>query len=143
MTARSAAAVVVLVASLVAGCNHAIFGPDYSVTVENDATIPVNLVVNEKAVTVILPGNGAIIHAGEMPGLPWRLALTTAGGRTLVTLPVADGSIVDERAADGTGSYSAPATRIDLSCGSIGLYAGDATPRGPAPGPGTPGDCDP
>jgi hypothetical protein len=143
MTTRRAAILLVLVAALAAGCNHAIFGPDYSLTVENDTTIPVTLVVNEKAVTVIQPANGAIIHAGELPALPWRLELTTASGRTVATLPVADGSVVDERAMDGTGSYSAPATRVDLSCGTIRMSVGSVTPGGPPPGPGTPGDCDP
>lgn len=147
MTSRDApiirALVLAVVAALSAGCNHAIFGPDYALNVSNDTSIALKVVVNDRALTNVEPGDGMIVHAGEMPALPWTIVVTTTSGRALLTLPVADGSVVDERAMDGTGSYSAPAARVDLSCGTIRVYVGDVMPGGPAPGPGTAGDCDP
>jgi hypothetical protein len=143
MTIRRAAIALAVVAALAAGCSHVIFGPDYSLTVSNSTTIPVTLVLNEQPVSVIEPGNSIMIHAGDLPARPWTVELTTDGGRSLIELAVAEGSVVDERALDGTGSYGAPAARADLSCGQVRVWVGQVMPGGPAPGPGVPGDCDP
>ena len=127
----------------IAGCGFLVSGPDYSLNVSNDTTIPVTVLLDGRPISVVEPGNGMQIHDREMPARPWRVEITTAGGRRLATMVVAEGSVVDERASDGTGSYSAPAARADLSCGSIRVWAGTVMPGGPAPGPGVPGDCAP
>ena len=137
------AAAFLVVAAVAAGCNHSIFGPDYSLNVSNGTTIPVTLVVNDKHISVIEPGNGAMLHAGDMPALPWTVVLTTTAGRTLATLPVAEGSVVDERALDGTGLYSAPFSRTVLTCGELRIQIGDTAFSGGGPAEGVAGDCGP
>jgi hypothetical protein len=132
-----------LVAALAAGCSHIIRGPDYSLSVSNDTTIPVTLLLNERQITVIEPGNGVEIHDGELPARPWTVELTTAGGRILATLPVAEGSVVDERALDGTGSHSAPISRTVLSCGTLLIQVGDTQFRGGGLADGVAGGCGP
>jgi hypothetical protein len=143
MNVPRATVAVALVAALAAGCSHILSGPDYSLNVSNGTTIPVTLVLNEKPISVIEPGNGMMIHSSDMPARPWTVELTTAAGRSLAELAVTEGSVVDERAFDGTGSYSAPAARADLSCGQVRVWVGQVMPGGPVPGPGVPGDCDP
>ena len=43
------ALVLAVVAALSAGCNHAIFGPDYALNVSNDTSIALKVVVNDRA----------------------------------------------------------------------------------------------
>ncbi len=143
MKAERATVVLALAAALVAGCSHVIWGPDYSLNVSNETTIPVTLLVNGEQISVIEPGNGLIIHDRELPARPWTVELTTAGGRSLAALPVAEGSVVDERALDGTGSYSAPMSRTVLSCGTLLIQVGDTQSGGGGPVQGVDGDCGP
>ena len=143
MTLFRATLALVLIAALAAGCSHIIWGPDYALSVWNATTIPVTLVVNDKQISVIEPGNGVTIHDGEMPALPWNVELTTAAGRILAALPVAEGSVVDERALDGTGSYSAPFSRTVLTCGELTIQIGDTAFSGGGPAEGVAGDCAP
>ena len=140
---RRTALVLGLVAAWAAGCSHLIWGPDYSLSVSNDTTIPVTLHVNGEQISVIEPGNGLVIDDSEMPARPWNVELTTAGGRILATLQVAEGSVVDERALDGTGSYSAPMSRTVLSCGTLLIQVGDTQFSGGGPVEGVDGDCGP
>jgi hypothetical protein len=96
-----------------------------------------------------VPGAGAPgIAASSYPsddGLPDELRdrWPHAVDSLLLALDMTPGSVQDQPNLDGTGSYSAPAARIDLSCGQIRLYAGRMMPGGGIPGPGTPGDCSP
>ena len=50
-----------------------------------------------------------------------------------------------ESHADGTTEMTGTLGRVDLSCGRLSIWAGDAEPSGPAPGssPGNPSDCTP
>jgi hypothetical protein len=140
--ARLLALLLGLVGALGAGCSPAL-GPDYSLSVSNDTTIPVTLVVNAKQLGVIEAGDGLEIEDGDLPPRPWTVELTTAAGRSLATLPVAEGSVVDERAPDGTGSYRAPISRTVLSCGTLLIQVGDTAYRGGGLAEGGPGDCGP
>jgi hypothetical protein len=55
----------------------------------------------------------------------------------LVSMIVHDGDVV--AAADGD---KGDANRVDLSCGRLDIWSGPPL-LGPAPGPGSPGDCGP
>ena len=138
-----AAVPLILVAALAAGCSHLIWGPDYSLSVSNGTTMSVTALLNMRQIAVVEPGNGMMIHSGDMPARPWTVELTTAGGRILATLPVAEGSVVDERALDGTGSYSAPVSRTVLTCGELLIEVGDTAFTGGGPAEGVAGDCAP
>ena len=129
------------IAAMAAGCS--ILPPDYTLHVSNSTTLALTLTVNDQPIRVLEPGTSADIGPGSLPALPWAVVLHTASGRVVTTMPVAQGSVVDERALDGTGSYSAPAGRVTLSCGSVFMYVGDISPSGGGPGVGVPGDCEP
>ena len=129
-------------AAILVGCS--LLPTDYTLHVSNSTTLTLTLVVNDQPVSVLEPGTHADISPGSLPALPWAVSMRTATGRVVATMPVAQGSIVDDRALDGTGSYSAPAGGATLSCGSVLLYAGSSAPSGGGiPGPGVPGDCEP
>ena len=132
----------VLLGLLLAGCS-ALFGTDYTLHVNNGTTLDLRVVVNGQAVGGVAARRGGVFPVGSLPPLPWNVEAHTVAGRVVLALAVAKGSIVDERALDGTGSYSAPAGRADLSCGRLDMYPNGEGPLGPIPGTGVPGDCVP
>ena len=106
--------------------------------VSNGTTIPITLAVNGKAITTVGPGNVARISPSLLPPLPWTVEARTAGGRVLASLTVRLGDV--EQTADH--AYKGAAVRKDLSCGRLDIWSGPPL-AGPAPGRGSPGDCDP
>jgi hypothetical protein len=141
MSVRRVLVVAACVAMLIASCAFVPGIGNDRIHVVNSTTLLVTLVVNGRQIAVVQPSAGADAGPSELGSMPWHAVVRTASGRELVTIDVAPGSVQDVHNADGTGSYSAPAARIDLSCGQIRLYAGRIMPGGPAPGPGSPGDC--
>ncbi len=110
--------------------------------VSNSTTIPVMLTVNGAAGRPIAAGQGAELGFADLGPLPWAAQVRTGSGRVLVELTVNAGDVWTRQNADGSRESTGAGTRVDLSCGLIvvasGIFLG-----GPAPGPGTPGDCDP
>ena len=140
-TGQSALAVATLaLTAAVAGCG--LIPPDYTLHVANSTTLALTLAVNDQQIRVLEPGTHAEVSPGALPALPWAVVLRTASGRIVAKMPVAQGSIVDQRGLDGTGSYSAPVSGVTLSCGSAFMYVGDP-PVGGGLAVGVPGDCDP
>jgi hypothetical protein len=128
-------------AILVAGCSF--LPTDYTLHVSNATTLPLTLDVNDHQAAVLEPGTEVDISPDRLPKLPWHVATLTPTGRSVATMEVAPGSIVDQRAIDGTGSYSAPDGGATLSCGSVTMYVGTISPSGGGVSEGVPGDCEP
>jgi hypothetical protein len=137
------ATLTIVLAAFVAGCGFLPGIGNDRLHVLNRTTIHVAIVVNQRNIGVVAPGADADLGPADLGAMPWHVSARTPAGRELVTLDVDPGSVQDQSNLDGTGSYSAPATGVDLSCGQIRLYAGRMMPSGPVPGPGTPGDCAP
>ncbi len=113
-----------------------------SLAVQNGSTLTVTVVVNEAPVATLKPGDcmgcgDDAMLASHLPSLPWAVQVRSPGGRVLTTLTVHDGDVVYS-----AGFSKGDATRVDLSCGRIDVWSGPPL-LGPAPGPGTPGDCAP
>ncbi len=137
--ARPAVAAMVAIAAVtLAACASGVVPAEaMKLDVSNETTIPVSLLVNGTSVRAIAAGEAAELGANELPGLPWDAEVQTASGRLLVHLRVNGGDVtVQEHGVRGA------AARVDLSCGRIDLWSGPPL-LGPAPGPGSPGDCDP
>jgi hypothetical protein len=115
----------------------------YQLHVNNGTALTVRLLVNDRLVATIEPGGSASIPRADLPALPWTVEGRTRSGRLLAAMAVADGSVLDNRALDGTGEYSAPAAGVGLSCGTFSMYVGDLAPIGGGPTLGRPGDCEP
>jgi hypothetical protein len=103
----------------------------------NETSIPIDLVVNGTTVVTIAPHMGGDLPVAVLPALPWNVTARTSSGRTLVSMVVHAGDVVQQG-----NSQKGDAVRVDLSCGRLDIWAGPPL-LGPAPGPGTPGDCDP
>jgi hypothetical protein len=122
---------------------RALGGPDYTLHVINGTALPLTVIVNGHEVGIVAARASGEFPPRSLASLPWSVEARTSSGRVVLTLTVPPGSVVEERHLDGTGSYSAPAARVDLSCGRLDIYPGRTGPLGPMPGPGVPGDCDP
>jgi len=108
----------------------------------NGTTIVVVLSVNGGVGREFAPGSVANLGITELGPLPWRAKVSTIHARKLLDLTVNAGDITVTNEGGGSTSAKGDGARVDLSCGRIDLWSG--TPMlGPAPGPGTPGDCDP
>lgn len=129
-----------VLAALLAAC-QAVTGvvqpPDMTISLQNGTTKDVVLVVNGSPVRQVRPGDQVEVDAAALPALPWVAEVRLPTGRRLVGLTIRAGDVVT-----GAPSQKGDAARADLSCGRIDLWSGPPL-LGPAPGPGTPGDCDP
>lgn len=130
------AGVAVLLAALVAAC-ALLAGSPTELSYSNQTSIPVDLVVNGTKIATIAAGRDGKVPLSVLPPLPWNATAQTARGRTLASLIVRPGDVVK----DGNGQRGV-GIRADLSCGRLEIWSGPPL-SGPAPGPGTPGDCDP
>jgi hypothetical protein len=108
----------------------------------NGTTIVVVLSVNDGVGREFAPGSVANLGIAELGPLPWRAKVSTIHARKLVDLTVNVGDVTVTNEGGGLTSSKGDAAIADLSCGRIDLWVGQQ-PLGPAPGPGTPGDCDP
>lgn len=140
MYRRTGRVSLVLVGGLLAAC-QAVTGvvPPSEMTISalNGTTKALVLVVNGAAVQNLRPGDQVEVTANVLPALPWAAEVRLPAGRLLLSLTIRAGDVV----RDGS-SQRGDAARVDLSCGRIDLWSGPPL-LGPAPQPGTPGDCDP
>lgn len=131
-------------AALVAlGCQS---GERPALHISNGTTLDVAVFVNGVQAAIVPPGGPAPnIDSTILPPLPWDVVARAPTGRVLTTMHVAPGQVVTTTRPDGGMSSRFALARVDLSCGTLVLYAGDVGSFGPAPGahPGQPGDCAP
>lgn len=139
-----------LAAVLLAGCT-ALGGPSLdpsarpSLGVSNGTTLTVTLVVNGQRVADFPAGGPQPdIDVTSLPPLPWTVEARSPSGRLLTSMNVGPGDVSTTTRADGVVERSGTMGRVDLSCGSLRIWAGFA-PSGPAPREpaGSPGDCAP
>jgi hypothetical protein len=143
--------VVALVAVALAGCNAVgSSSPDPSARpslgVSNGTTLTITLVVNGQPVADF-PADGPYpsIDLAALPALPWKVEARSPSGRVLTSMDVKPGDIRTITAPGGAAEHTGTMGRVDFSCGSLRIWAGDFAPSGPAPAasPGTPADCAP
>ena len=130
---------IALLLGVLAGCTSpgTVPAAAMSVSIANGTTLTVTLVVNDAPVATVQPGDDADVPASRLTALPWAVEARSSSGRVLVSLVVHDGDVVQ-----APGGSKGDATRIDLSCGRLDIWSGPPL-LGPAPGPGSPGDCAP
>ena len=137
---RSVRALLAAVGLGLAGCG--LLPPDYTIHVSNATDRPITIDVNGATVGHLDPNSMADFPPDKLPPRPWTVEAALDGGRELVSMVVKDGAIQDQRALDGTGSYSSVGSRVTLSCGQIWLWVGEPGTGGGV-SEGQPGDCDP
>jgi hypothetical protein len=141
MQRRIAARVgLLMMGGLLGGCaaSSGVVAPgDMTLSTQNGTTKPLVLVVNGAPVKDVGPGASVEVTADALPSLPWKAEVRLLTGRSLLSLTIRAGDVIE-----GQETLTGDAARIDLSCGRIDLWSGPPL-LGPAPQPGTPGDCDP
>lgn len=150
MRPRSALAGVLAIArviALVAACqpqsSDGIVPPEQmELTVANLSSLDLVLVLNGAPIQPLRPGTRTAVPASRLPALPWAAEVRLPTGRSLVATTVNAGDIWSRPIANGGTELHGVGARLDLSCGRIDLYSGPPL-MGPAPGSGSPGDCDP
>jgi hypothetical protein len=105
----------------------------------------IRVFVNDKLVATVDPqGHGHEIDPSTLPSPPWNVEARTVSGRALIAMHVTADEL-KTIVAIGAMYRSGAVGRVDLSCGSLRIWAGDLMPSGPAPDPsaGHRGDCAP
>jgi hypothetical protein len=136
-TAARGIPAIIALATLVAACqaqpSAGIVPPDrMELSVSNLTTIEVVLVVNGATIQSVEPHSKVVVPASRLP--------------PLVSQIVQAGDVWSTAIPNGGTEYKGVGSRVDLSCGRIDLYSTTPSgppPMGPAPGPGSSGDCDP
>jgi heat shock protein HslJ len=113
-------------------------------SISNNTTLDVNLVVNGAPVGVFGPGeyHDPITNV-TLPELPWTVEARTQSGRVLVSFTVQPGTVSSTAYPGGVSEANGAGARADLSCGRLDVWSGPPM-LGPAPPPSfPPHDCDP
>ena len=116
-----------------------------SLSVSNGTTLTVNLLVNGQLVRSVGPGAVAYTFpASALPRLPWAIEARTSSGRTLTSLTVNAGDVLEHEIPGGFMSKG-PWTQAILSCGRLDVWSWPGSPPPPPTGSpsGLPGDCTP
>jgi len=116
-----------------------------SLGVSNGTTLTVTLIVNGQTVATFEPGRPApTIDVMRLPDLPWSVEARSPSGRVLTSMQVKPGDVSSTAEPGGATRSSGTFGRVDLSCGSLRIWA-RLPPSGPAPASpaGSPGDCEP
>lgn len=103
----------------------------------NGTTLSIDLVVNGSTLLTAAPGAGGEVAVSALPPLPWSVSAQTSSGRVLKSMTVRAGDVTTVGNVQKGDAF-----RVDLSCGRLDVWTGPPL-LGPAPGPGTPGDCNP
>ena len=142
--------VVVLVLGLiVGGCGTAPESPAAvhpKLGISNGTTLTVTIVINGRTVATREPdAGGPDVDPLTLPDLPWSVEARSPSGRVLTSMTVKAGDIWTTARPRGVTESSGAFARVDLSCGSLRIWAGDVMPSGPVPASpaGSPGDCVP
>ena len=112
--------------------------------ISNGTSMTVGLFLNGVAEGTYGPQSGTQLSGANLPALPWDLEARTTSGRVLTSMHVTSDELQPTVQA-GVTTNTGVLARVDLSCGSLRVWAGGSAPSGPAPDPsaGQPGDCRP
>jgi hypothetical protein len=128
---------ILLALLLLVGCSPTPRGDAHDVVVSNQTTLAVTIAVNGSVVRTIQPKTLETLFVRELPPLPWTVEARAPSGRVLAHMTVRPGDVWET-----ANQMKGDAVRVDLSCGRLDMWSGPPL-DGPAPGPGTPGDCAP
>ena len=112
--------------------------------ISNGTTLTVTIVINGRTVATAEPeGDGREVDPLTLPNLPWSVEARTPSGRLLTSMTVKAGDIWTTARPGGAVESTGAFARVDLTCGSLRIWAGDVMPSGPIPASpaGVPGDC--
>ena len=113
----------------------------WDLSVSNQTTLTVTVVVNGGELRSVPPGEVRGMSVSGASG-PWTVEARAPSGRVLSSMTVRPGDVSETTNPEGSRTRRGAATRVDLSCGRLDMWSGPPL-AGPPPGPGKPGDCEP
>jgi hypothetical protein len=115
--------------------------------VSNGTTLTVTIFVNGQRVGDFpSAGPGPSIDPATLPAMPWTVEARSPSGRVLTSMHVEPGQATTAIGLGGVVDHRGTMGRVDLSCGTLIIWAGAFAPTGggpPPPSPGKLGDCAP
>lgn len=146
---------VALVAVVLSGCSAAntegspspllpsTLGTPMTLSVKNETTIPVTLLVNGKVIETVPPRTTQDPIDAALPGLPWNVETHSPSGRVLSSMTVKAGDLWQTTVPNGGREVRGDFVRADLACGRLDVWSAppQGGPMGPAFSPGPSGDC--
>jgi hypothetical protein len=112
-----------LVAVLGARCGTPQPSPQLTLSIANETSIAVGLVVNGSVVATVPAGVTEDPVKATLPELPWTVETRSPSGRTLSTMIVRSGDTKTMSSANGQ-TQTGDVTRVLLSCGRLAIWAG-------------------
>ena len=112
-----------LVAVLAAGCATPQPSPQLTLSIANETSIAVGLVVNGTVVVTVAPGATQDPVKATLPALPWTVKTSSPSGRTLSTMTVRLADIQTMSGANGQ-TQTGDVVRVVLACGRLAIWAG-------------------
>lgn len=137
-----------LLVTVTAGCGLAAGSASpkpVNLGVSNGTDLTVGLYVNGAPFRTVQPKSGDFaMDTSTLPPMPWNVEARSPSGRVLLTMNVTAEDVRTDNIG-GVTSESGAFARVDLSCGTLRMWAGDIAPggSGAGPSPGQPGDCVP
>jgi hypothetical protein len=128
-----------MVVALVGGCGQPAPASSLILSIANETTIRVALVVNGTVVTTVGPGVTEDPVNANLPRLPWTVETRSPSGRTLSAMTVREGDTTATSDARGQ-TFTGDVVRVALSCGHLEVWAGPQI-EGPAMSNPRPDDC--
>lgn len=128
---------------LAAGC--AIAAPasrsSLDLHVDNGTTKTITILVDGAIVSTVAATQSATIPQSSLPAGDWTVEARLPGGRHIFRGQIMPSAVSQTTDPSGGTRMTGSGQRADLSCGRLDIWVGIPM-LGPAPGPGTPGDCD-
>jgi hypothetical protein len=112
-----------LVAVLGAGCGSPQPSPQLTLSIANETSIAVGLVVNGSVVATVPAGVTEDPVKATLPALPWTVEARSPSGRTLETMIVRPGDTQTMSSENGQ-TQTGDVTRVLLGCGRLAIWAG-------------------
>jgi hypothetical protein len=132
----------VLLALVVVGLGCAVPTQTRDLSVSNQTTLVVTVVVNGAVLHTVPPGEvRTTLMRGSASG-PWTVEARAPSGRVLTSMTFRPDDVSETTNPDGSRTHRGAATRVELTCGRLDIWSGPPL-VGPMPGPGKPGGCEP
>jgi hypothetical protein len=113
----------------------------FDLHVDNGTTVQISVVLDGREASQVAPRTTTVVSLRNEPIGDVTIEARIPNGRPVITFAI-DPRVLGAAPVGSVTNVTGAAHRVDLSCGRLDIWL-LTPPLGPAPGPGTPGDCGP